>query len=191
MGTRGFITFVAEGVEKTTYNHSDSYPAGLGLWVLADLREFASTGDLDGLRDKAIKLRVVPEGSTPSAEDIARFAPQADLSVSDRSLNDWYCLLRNTQGSASAILDAGVLIDDREFPLDSVMAEYGYVIDTDAGCFEAYKGFQKEQHDKGRFADRKLDGKWYPVALVASWPLTNPPSDDEFMAAFDADKDGE
>lgn len=30
MGTRGFITFVIDGVEKTAYNHFDSYPSNWG-----------------------------------------------------------------------------------------------------------------------------------------------------------------
>ena len=34
MGTRGIVGFVSGGQEKLTYNHSDSYPSGLGVAVL-------------------------------------------------------------------------------------------------------------------------------------------------------------
>jgi hypothetical protein len=39
MGTRGAVVLVADGQEKTVYNHYDSYPDGLGETVLKWVRE--------------------------------------------------------------------------------------------------------------------------------------------------------
>ncbi|MEU2258447.1 hypothetical protein ABZ540_35370 [Nocardia xishanensis] len=191
MGTRGFISFVAGGQEKTTYNHSDSYPNGLGLEVLGWLRTAVTS--LDVLTAKITNLLVVDPDSTPTPAQIDRLRQYADLAVSQGSLDDWYCLLRNTQGDPEAILDAGVIEDASSFPLDSLWAEYGYLIDTDTSVFETYVGGQIRPHDRGRFAHRRIPGRnpildtYYPVALVASWPLNALPTDKAFLDAFSAD----
>lgn len=195
MGTRGFITFVADGVEKTAYNHCDSYPDGLGVDVLNWLR-FAAT-DVPALREKVAALRVVDPESKPTAEDVERLAQFANLNVSTKSADDWYCLLRETQGRPGAMLQAGIIEDASHFPLDSLFAEYGYVVDLDAQTFEAYVGFQQRPHDKGRFAGRGgerhgnlglVGGAYYPVALAKSWPLAELPSGKDFLAALGEDE---
>lgn len=195
MGTRGFLTFVVDGREATTYNHCDSYPEGLGSDVLGWARDNQHElvcddhGSVPGSAfDLVRQLRVVAPDSKPTPEDIERLRGYADLGVGEQRLDDWYVLLRETQGDPAAILKAGVLIDASEFPNDSLFAEWGYVIDVDARTFEVYQGFQHARHDKGRFADRSprasVSGDYYPVALVASWPLDGLPSDEEFFAAL-------
>lgn len=191
MGTRGFLTFVADGVEKTTYNHRDSYPEALGSNVLEWARKTDLTEAARAVRD----LRVVAPNSTPTAQDIERLRGYANLSVGEQSLDDWYVLLRETQGDPAAILSAGVLIDASEFPADSLFAEWGYVIDVDAQTFEVYRGFQHAPHDKGRFASRppreSVSGSYYPVALLATFPLAGLPSDEDFMATVAPDEKDE
>jgi hypothetical protein len=181
MGTRGFITFVVSGEEKTSYNHFDSYPDGLGLTML----EWAQgVTDWSAVRTQAEQLRLVTDKSEPpTPEDIERFRQYSwnreqhggpgDL----RPGQQWYDLLHETQGDPAKILEAGVTEDHRDFPMDSLFAEWGYVIDLDASMFEVYRGFQREAHAEGRFAARAARtygegvGPYYPVALVASWKL--------------------
>jgi hypothetical protein len=194
MGTRGFITFVVDDEEKTAYNHWDSYPGGLGLTMLEWLRE--ATKDPAALRQSAAALRVVSPDSTPSEEDIVRLARFGDTSVATGSLRDWYVLLRQAQGQPGLMLEAGVIEDARGFPLDSLFAEWGYVIDLDGdGLFEVYRGFQKQPHDLGRFAARGKPGGdrgYYPCARVARWPLAALPGNDEFLAQLkQGDEDDE
>lgn len=190
MGTRGFISFVVDGVEKTAYNHNDSYPDGLGVDVLNWLR-MAHEG---AARRQARDLRAVASDSTPSAEDIERLKPYADLSVSRRSLDDWYCLLRHTQRNPAAMLDAGVIEDASHFPTDSLFAEYGYVVDFDARTLEAYVGFQRARHSEGRFADRSGPDDspgYFPVRLVASWSFDALPTNNQFVDAIEPDEEDE
>lgn len=208
MGTRGFITFVVDGEEKTAYNHWDSYPSALGETVLhflaahrhevtCDLHKGAS----GAVVDQARKLRVVDGASKPTAEDIARFskfswsAAQHGGGKDLRDGQEWYDLLHETQGKPALILEAGVIEDARDFPRDSLFAEWGYVVDFDAGKFEVYEGFQKSRHDKGRFADRTPPnhkvGGYFPVALIASWPLDALPDDAAFIAATEGDDEDE
>lgn len=190
MSTRGFVTFVEGGIEKTAYNHSDSYPSGLGRDVLSWLR-FAAQ-DVPTLREKVKTLRVVDDSTPPTDEDVNRLAQFADLNVSGRDPREWYVLLRETQGNPGRMLQAGVIEDASEFPTDSSFAEYGYVVDLDAETFEVYEGFQRQPHSKGRFSGRpsadradSVVAAYYPVALIKSWPLAELPTCDEFVAAFE------
>ena len=184
MGTRGFISFVVNGETKTAYKHHDSYPEGLGTDVLGWLRK-AHEG---GARRQAAAMRVVDPSSKPTAEDIERLKPYADTGVATGQLDDWYVLLRRTQGNPAAMLDAGVIEDAGNFPADSLFAEFGYVVDFDARAFEAYEGFQKAPHQDGRFSSLPLpepENGYYPVALVAAWSFDELPTDAELCAAFE------
>lgn len=192
MSTRGFIGFVVDGAEKIGYNHSDSYPSGLGIDMLTWLR----TASVAELAERTKALRVVESEAEPTDEEIERFRGSYDPSVggpSDRPT--WYQLLRKTQGDPAAILRAGAIEDASGFPGNSLFAEWGYVVDMDTRTFEAYVGFQAEPHDKGRFASRPRRelsvGTYYPVALAASWPLDNLPGDEEFVAALESAENDE
>jgi hypothetical protein len=191
MGTRGFIGFIVDGTEKIAYNHWDSYPAGLGLEVLHWLR-----GEhLGFIQRKAAELRVVEPDSSPTEEEIQKLAQYTNRNVGGPSPRPtWYQVLRETQGNPGAMLDAGVIEDASGFPLDSLFAEWGYVVDLDASVFEVYEGFQRQPHSKGRFAGRGTPepgasgSSYHPVALVASWPLSALPTDDEFMKVEGGDQ---
>jgi hypothetical protein len=195
VGTRGFVGFVIDGTVKIAYNHWDSYPSGLGTYVLGFLRKTRDSAVVqdgkpraeafDEIAGLARALRPVPEGK-PTAEDIERLRPWTDLAVSSRSTDEWYCLLRGTQGDAEAILRCGLYEDAAGFPADSLFAEWGYLIDFDASVFEAYEGLRHDAHEKGRFASvpRAREG-YYPVALKASWPLDSLPDDDAFIGALE------
>lgn len=194
MSTRGFVGFVASGATKIGYNHSDSYPESLGLAVLQWLRKT----DQEAAFEAAVRLRVVDPGSEPTDEDVEALQQYLNPSVGGRSeRTTWYQLLRETQGDPEAILDAGAMEDASKFPGDSLFAEWGYVVDFDDERFEVYRGFQKEPHEKGRFASMPLEVRgggsnidtYYPVALISSWPLAELPSDEDFLAAVNPETD--
>jgi hypothetical protein len=197
VGTRGFIGFVVDGTEKIAYNHWDSYPSGLGNDMLEWLLSSAVLdGGIEAARDSARALRVVEPDSTPSADDIERLKGFANLNVGEQTTADWYALLRETQGNPRLMLEAGVIEDAGQFPCDSLFAEWGYVVDFDAQNFEVYKGFQKAPHDKGRFAGREPYQpdhhpvvEYWPVALVASWPLGALPDEKTFVNTVDPSAD--
>jgi hypothetical protein len=184
VSTRGFIGFVADAKASIAYNHFDSYPSALGGKMLAWLRG----ADLDAAAAEVRALRVVAPGSEPTDADIAalkdfyNYNPGADAR-SERPT--WYQLLRGIQGEPELMLKAGVIEDASTFPADSLFAEWGYVVDFDAQTFEVYKGFQRAPHSEGRFATEAPNGDGYfPVRLVAGWPLKSLPSAAEFDVAF-------
>lgn len=180
MGTRGFIGFAVDGEVKVGYNHSDSYPEGLGVDMLKWLRD----ADHDAAREAARTLRVVAPDSEPADKDIEHLSRFLNSGVgTPRERPDWYQLLRETQGDPGAILDAGVIESAADFPADSLFAEWGYVVDFDANTLEVYEGFQHSPHNDGRFATMsgRSDG-YYPVRLIKTWSLAELPSDEEFVA---------
>lgn len=195
MGTRGFVGFVVDGTEKIAYNHSDSYPRGLGRDVLSWLRHQIAVNDgLAWIRFAAGTLRVVTDETPVTDDDIERLRPFTDRGRGRASTHlpaDWYQLLRRTQGKPDEILRAGVIEDASDFPLCSLFAEWGYVVDLDAETLEVYRGFQQHHHSWGRFAGRTgadMDRGWYPCALLRSWPLSDLPDDGAFVAALEGEK---
>ncbi|MEU4576029.1 hypothetical protein [Nonomuraea sp. NPDC023979] len=182
MATRGFVGFVVDQQEKITYNHHDSFPAGVGLDILTWLR--AAVRTLDEMRQRVAALRVVSDSTKPTVDDIERLRRYADTCTDPTQIEDWWQLLWQTYGNPAAILDAGVIWDASYFPATSTHCEWGYMIDLDVKVFEVYRGQQSEPHQRGRFAPVPEPSQAYPAALVMGWPLGQLPSDDEFLAAL-------
>jgi len=175
MSTRGTIGFVINGEEKLGYNHMDSYPSGMGVEVLAFLREVP----LEKMKEKASALQVVDDDVPATREQILALRETTSWNVNQYSMAGpqpedvsptspdglpdtnvgWYNLLRATQGDLKAILEAGYMEDGHLFPLDSLFCEWAYVIDLDAEVLEVYEGFQKRRPKHGRWAGRPTDAE--------------------------------
>lgn len=197
MSTRGFIGFVARGRETIVYNHSDSYPDYLGAKAL-DFARHLAFGSLDHMRNKASNLKHVSDDVDPTPEDVKALLPYANLGISERSTQDWYCLLRETQGEPRMILECGYAEHDGDWPLDSLFCEWGYLFDLDAETFEVYKGFQTSHPTEGRWAGKnerapRFEGdhapKYKAVQRVAVWKLSDLPSTEEVLALEKMDED--
>jgi hypothetical protein len=191
MGTRGTWGFVADGDEKLTYNHFDSYPDGLGVDVLDALREKIADAGIGGVREAASALVVVKEDTPPTPEQQEALRRFADQGVSTGSLDEWYVLLRNTQGDFKLTLESGVILDGNDFASDSLFCEWGYVVDLDNNVFEVYQGFNHGPDVIGRFASRDGGrGDYLPITLVASFPLDDLPNSSDFTkVVHDATRD--
>ena len=169
MGTRGACGFYSQGTEKVTYNHYDSYPVGLGNQMI----EYLDTKDrdIDEIRKDFDKIQLVKETSRPSKKQIkiCRNAGLSDLTVSDKEITDWYCLMRLAQGDLPQNVQSGLMIDSREFLYDSLFCEWAYIINIDNSLLEVYKGDQKSAGE-GRYSNRKSSNslsEYYGVTLVA------------------------
>jgi hypothetical protein len=97
----------------------------------------------------------------PTETEQRALAKYADLGVSERSLSDWYCLLRTTQGDPALTLEAGYVYGDVGG------ATYTYTVDFDAKVFTA--------------AD------WSGV-VFGSWPFTELPKKTKFLKACTQDE---
>lgn len=134
MGTRGAIAVRVDGTTKAAYNHWDSYPSELGNKTL----KFARAMDKAAARELAVKLQPAPEDRIATPEEVERLKPWTDLGVSAGSTEDWYCLLRGTQGDLSATLEAGFY-----YPTEVGQDEWSYVIDFDADVLEVWESNER------------------------------------------------
>lgn len=98
MGTRGAVGFRANKQDKITYNHFDSYPSGLGQDVLSFIRRHS----IEDIKSAAANIQLIQKNSIPTEEQIRECQPWTNLSVSQQSTSDWYCLLREAQGNLDA-----------------------------------------------------------------------------------------
>jgi hypothetical protein len=188
MSTRGAYGFRLDGQDKITYNHFDSYPDGLGRALV----EWLHAHPPATWRTVAARLRLVTEDTPPTPEDIVRYAPWGDTSVSASAPTEWYALLHDAQGQPAA-WDAGldVMIDDHTFLQDGVFCEWAYVIDLDAGQLEVYIGGTRDPAAQtARYAvTRPNDQGFWACQLLATFPLDALPSPDDFVARCNALED--
>ncbi len=168
MGTRGAVGFRIDGTDRVTYNHYDSYPSGLGEVVVAFCKR---TKDID-LAPFVRGIRLVDQGVPPRQSEIEKYRQQEfDGSMSSGRLQDWYCLLRKTQGQLDFYLEGlDVMLDSHEFLADSLFCEWAYIINLDEGVLEVYRGFNENPKAPGRYAGLR-EGDYCGVALVKSVPL--------------------
>lgn len=180
MGTRGAYGFRLEGEDKVTYNHFDSYPTGLGKDLLKEL----SGRSYEDMVAAARRITLVDGQTEPTAEQIASLKKYANTGVSNQKLEDWYCLLREAQGTLEPWLigEVPVMIDSHKFLSDSLFCEWAYIVNLDDKTFEVYKGFNKRSDAPGRYANKeKADEGYCGVALFKAIPL------DDIMGKNEAD----
>lgn len=65
MSTRGLYGFYKNGVNKLTYNHSDSCPSGLGNNILSFLKNM----DINELNNIFDNIQLVDESDYPNGEE--------------------------------------------------------------------------------------------------------------------------
>lgn len=172
MSTRGSFGTMSNGTLKLTYNHSDSYPEGLGVDLAKQLVKLMEKHDQTSLKTLADLITLVDDESKPNEEQIKKLSKWTDLNVGDQSNKDWYCVLRDTQGKLDVILEeVGFMNEGNDFPKDSLFCEWAYVANFDDMTLEVYKGFQTFKHNKGRFADPFCTTEYKPVKLVKTFKL--------------------
>lgn len=102
MGTRGLLGFIILGQRHAAYNHWDSYPNALGMDIVAFISSLTPE-DYATMAHLVADITWADSKSKPSPElqENYRKLGFSDTRVSNQSLEDWYCLLRKTQGAAA------------------------------------------------------------------------------------------
>lgn len=170
MGTRGCYGFRKNGVDKLTYNHWDSYPDCLGH----DVVEFCKSTSIKEMNEIFDRIVLVEEGSKPTKKQIAECIEFYDESVSTGKLDDWYCLLRETQGNLNVYKNGlKYMINSCEFIKDSLFCEYAYIINLDTNCLEFWRGFQDKPCKDNRYGTETHDnlGKYHPCKMISYYAL--------------------
>ena len=167
MSTRGCYGFRKNGIDKLTYNHCDSYPDCLGKTMM----EFCKKTSIKEMNEIFDRIILVSERSKPTKKQIEECKQYYNGSVGDCTIEDWYCLLRETQGDPNVYKDGlRYMIDNHDFIKDSLFCEYAYIINLDTNSLEFWVGFQKEPDVTNRYGIEKEDG-YYPCKMVAYYPL--------------------
>jgi hypothetical protein len=166
MGTRGLYGIRKNGVDKTTYNHYDSYPEVLG----EDIVGFIKTTTIEEMNRIYDKIEMVNDSFVPSDAELVAWK----LTDKIGEKFDWYSFLREFQGNLDAYKgDLKYMMDDSDFILESLFCEWAYIINLDHNVLEIYKGFQTKPND-GRYVKKK-EGEYYPCKLVATFSLKDIP----------------
>lgn len=168
MGTSGNMAFVADGKTKAGYVHFDSYPSGLGADVLDWLHEALNEQTGKALT-QVRNLVVVNDETTPTPEQIEALKRYANTRVSSKQLDEWYVLLRETQGDPAATLEAGYMYGDTKIEPYRLgyFGEYTYVVNFDKRTFTA-SGYGH---------------------LLGSWSFDELPTKEDFIAKTEPDDD--
>jgi len=158
MGTRGLFGFYWKGKFYVVYNHWDSYPSGLGAKILLEILD----ADLEKWKELLEQIVIVDQDVEPTKEQIERLKPYTDLSVSNQSTSDWYCLLRHCQGSITRVLQSGHIVNAVDTDNNPDFQEYAYVVNFDQNTLDFYRGTNdKESFDlSNQTTLRKLHKKW-------------------------------
>jgi len=189
MGTRGLFGFYKQGITKTTYNHSDSYPEGLGLDILKELREYT----MDELNKTFDRIILIDERNKPTKDQLNEVIEYTDLNVGQTKEDTdtkgvlWYQALRKAQGNLEPWVKKGLkyMIDSQDFIKDSLFCEWAYIINLDSNELEIWIGFQKVPvHSRYYRDNRDLSepgSEYYPCAMIKKYSLSKLPSDKKFI----------
>jgi hypothetical protein len=157
------------------------------LGWLTDNRDALLHPQPGGVLDRIRALRLIPDYTALTPADIERIAAALRQNTETEHLvgddpGDGEEVLEYATYDLDTLPHVGIMEDGSSFPTASLYCEWGYLIDLDTATFEVYRGFQKAPHDAGRFAHRpSANDGFYPVALVASWPLTALPDFNQFQ----------
>lgn len=145
MSTRGYYGIKKNGELKGTYNHYDSYASGLGVDLIRTINKIDKKDRLKVLSETFDYIEIINEKSIPTKEqkEICQKANVVNLNVGERSLDDWYCLLRETQGDLSVYINKKVpyMICGNYFINDTLFCEWAYIINLDTNKLEVIYGW--------------------------------------------------
>jgi hypothetical protein len=160
MGAKGLIKIVCQKRTMYSYNHIDSYPKGLGVKLVKEIRSIIKNHDLDWLIERVSKIKYVSNDTPPTEKEISKLYKFADGRVSKQSLNDWYCLLRKTQGSIKKIINAGYILNEGfsvKNESNDKLIEYVYVIDLDNKKFYLKNN---KKYPIGKIPEQLFNREW-------------------------------
>ena len=188
MSTRGAIGFHLKNKDYLTYNHSDSYPGGVGIDVL---NEVCSIKNWNPVKTFVSHLTLVDENEKPSQKELNFYADYASTDISIRNRETWYSLLRECQGILMHYMTGNIqhMIDSNNFIKDSLFCEWAYIINLDSMELEIWKGFQHELDPNNRYGQEIFTivgeaiskNTYYPCKLLLSFPLDNLPTRKDFL----------
>jgi tetrahydromethanopterin S-methyltransferase subunit B len=147
MGTRGYFGFRYKGKYYMVYNHFDSYD--LYDMLIMEIVSAIDNKTFDTWITKLENIKCITCDMIPTQEQIDSLQKYTDLTVSSRSTNDWYCLLRKCQASYESVLDAGIIQNCVNEDGSLMHEEFTHVLNFDDNTFISYHRYgENEQIEK-------------------------------------------
>jgi hypothetical protein len=176
--------FRVDGTDHVTYNHYDSYPDSLGVTMVEFVRTYRANNGADFIQKMRSEVQhLIPVDTDKKPDDTAKtflkLAGMVDLSVGNQSTDDWYCLLRGTQGDPLKMLEARYYSPSNGFLKDSLFCEYAYIVNLDDETMEFYIGFNlagQKFKNPGRYwsSEASEDSEKYgAIVLRKTFPLAD------------------
>lgn len=168
MGTRGVYGLRKNKQDKTSYNHFDSYPSGLGESIFAYIKKH-SIEEMNNLYDRLILVNETK--SIMELTAIERKKLKELIEYDDKGKmkeTDMYWLLRTFQGDLckySEYADIDFMCNSNDFIKDSLFCEYGYIINLDTNKLEVFEGFQTKPQKTNRYGC-ECDNGYYPCKII-------------------------
>jgi hypothetical protein len=170
MSIRGVYGFRCQEQDKLTFNYDNSGPSCLGGQILAFIRETPAES-MRGIFDQVTLVDDDDPEDSPSEELQEKYREFSDRIVSPSSLYpaDWYHLLRKAQGDLG-VYAQGVrhMPDYSSLIKDSLLCEYGYIVNLDAEALEFWLGNQKEPDSDCRYGVVCDEDGYYPCRMMGA-----------------------
>jgi hypothetical protein len=167
MGTRGAYGFYKDGMDKITYNNFDSFPDDLGL----DIIKYIKSKTIEEMNNDFNVITMVRGSDKPTTEQFLQCAEYYNDTVSNKSPEDWYCVLREAQGDLNASAKVGFMIDSSKFLQNSLFCEWAYIINLDTNKLEVYEGFQEERTETRYQPENANNSGYWGCKLVKELEL--------------------
>lgn len=191
MGTRNLTLVQQNGQYKVAqYGQFDGYPAGQGKTVLEFLRTW----------DRPAFERKVAAASFLSESELDELTQQIKTEGLDNTWPEkWPELSRRTAAKILQIIthrpDGIRLKNDLSFAGNSLICEWAYVIDLDAGKLEVLKGFNQTPLVEGdRFfnvlnLEKSHNPEYHAIRTVAVYDLESPPTLEQMQKDCEGQED--
>lgn len=196
MGTRNLTVVVQnQEVKVAQYGQYDGFPDSLGVKLL---KFFSNPANTENLKEVLPKVRLWNDKDQKLQDEFLESIGCTNGILNDKQKEKFkmkypfryrerYGRLRERQILEVLLeldhLDELATTDAYDFASDSLFCEWAYVIDYDKNSFEVYKGLNTAGiSEEDRFFTL-YDGKndYYPVKILASFPLDDLPDENEFL----------
>ena len=196
MGTRNLTVVVHnQEVKVASYGQYDGFPNSLGIKLL---KFFGNPANTENLRKILPKVRLWNDKDQKQQDEFLESIGCTNGILNDKQKEEFkkrypfryrerYGRLREGQILEVLLefhhLDELATTDAYYFASDSLFCEWAYVIDYDTNTFEVYKGLNTSGiSEEDRFFPL-YDGEndYYPVKILASFPLDDLPDENEFL----------
>jgi len=154
MSTRGVFGVLVDGQTKAVYNHSDSYPQGLGVNVLRACSRMREPEQYKIAKRHARAVNMVHPNGLPTNEQLRMIGV---INTGLPGTMTWETALKGAEhiGPADIIWGtAGTFVcDSSEFLGDALFCEWAYIVNFDECVVEVHVGGNRDWSAPGRYVN--------------------------------------